>query len=167
MDFKLLTHSPLVSSSLVTSDHHHPHQISFGGPSASSLPISFAVILPIGIDGGVSERTSKTEHKKTTKDASQGLGLHQAHKQECDPRLSFFLSCCGLCFAPKIPLPPIVQSAKEVMEEIIFFLGSRSCSYNGTPFASAQGSKKRAWSASIDTYFWVDWKAGASSIQNL
>jgi len=59
------------------------------------------------------------------------------------------------------------------MEEIIFFLGSRSCCYNGKPFASAQGplkearNKKRAWSASIDIYFWVDWKVGGIRIQNL
>jgi hypothetical protein len=49
---------------IVTSDHDH-HL--YWGPSASSLPTSFPVILPIGIDGGVSERTSKTEHKKPQK----------------------------------------------------------------------------------------------------
>ncbi len=28
-------------------------------------------------------------------------------------------------------------------------------------------NKKRAWSASIDIYFWVDWKAGGIRFQNL
>jgi hypothetical protein len=28
-------------------------------------------------------------------------------------------------------------------------------------------NKKRAWSASIGIYFWVDWKAGGIRIQNL